>query len=163
MTVPYIFAHKSHFWGKKMSLKQGLRLICEVQYTVSRWQDARLASAHIPLFGLKVIIKYDVAQCELCFGISPIPHFYLDLPGNALHAYARGYSKSVTCNLWFLCKDYECDLYASALYMRRFIVSQSLMIEANFSSTTQITDIAYSSENTAYKVWWCLVYYTTSD
>ncbi len=54
--------------------------------------DPHLASAHIPLFGLKVIIKYDVTQCELCLGISPIPHFYLDLAGNALRAYVRGYS-----------------------------------------------------------------------
>ena len=31
---------------------------------------------------------------ELCLGISPIPHFYLDLAGNALRAYTCGYSIS---------------------------------------------------------------------
>ena len=45
-----------------------------------------------PLFGQKVVVKYDVTQWESCFSISPIPLFALDLDGNALRVYARGYS-----------------------------------------------------------------------
>ena len=69
-------------------------LLSEIS-TVSMRLVAHLASAHIPLFGLKVVVKYDVTQCELCLGILPIPLFHLDLAGNALHAYARGYSISI--------------------------------------------------------------------
>ena len=61
-------------------------------YSVSTRLDAHLTSAHIPLFGLKVIIKYDVIQCDFCLGISPIPLFHLDVAGNALRAYMCGYS-----------------------------------------------------------------------
>ncbi len=54
--------------------------------------DAHLSSARNPMFGPKVIVKYDITQLESCLSISPIPLFALDLAGNALCVYARGYS-----------------------------------------------------------------------
>ena len=53
-------------------------------YAVSTRLDAHLRYAHNPLFGPKVVVKYDVTQCESCLSISPIPLFDIKLVGNAL-------------------------------------------------------------------------------
>ena len=44
-------------------------------YTESTCLDAHLASVRNPMFGLKVIIKSDVTQCDFCLGITNTPTF----------------------------------------------------------------------------------------
>ena len=88
--------------------------------TVSTWLEAHLASAHFPLFGLKVIIKYDVTQCDFCLGISPIPLFHLDVAGNALRAYAHEYS---------ICDVYVINLWPLAtVFPRKYFWLKSCLI-----------------------------------
>ena len=54
--------------------------------------DAHLSSERNPMFGTKVIVKYDVTQLESCLSILPNHLYALDLAGNALCVYACGYS-----------------------------------------------------------------------
>ena len=62
------------------------------EYTVSTRLDAHLSSVRNPLFGLEVIVKYDVTQLESYLSILPIPLFAVHLVGNVLYVYACGYS-----------------------------------------------------------------------
>ena len=76
------------------------------EYTVSMQLDAHLSSSRNPMFCLKVIVKYDVTQLESRLSISPNPLFALDLPGNTLCVYARGYSKWPRVDNKPLCSKY---------------------------------------------------------
>ena len=71
-------------------------MISQAYITVSTQLDAHLSSARNPMFGPKVVIKYDVTQLESWLSISPIPLFALDLAGDALCVYACGYSTTWT-------------------------------------------------------------------
>ena len=46
-------------------------------YTVSSRVYAQFWTAHIPLYGSKVILKSVVTQCESWLGITPTSYFFL--------------------------------------------------------------------------------------
>ncbi len=108
--------------------------------TVSTRLDAHLSSASNPMFGPKVVVKYDVTQLEFCLSISPIPLFALDLAGNALCVYARGYSNTNKLNKWAklimeLAKHNQSHLMKNDIIIKTYIKSdKSVKQETVFHS-----------------------------
>ena len=85
-----------------------------VRDTVSTLLDAHLSSARNPMFGPEVVVKDDVTQWESCLSISPFPLFFaLNLDGNALRVYARGYSNQLYVLQEFIFMNTLCNCIMS--------------------------------------------------